>query len=335
MDFGLRGAVADISGMPGFYEVTQRFHHEAMVPYTFDGRVFGLPETMTYAMMFCRKDVLHEIGLEIPETWDEVRSAIAHLSQFHMEFGIPVASWGEDITDFTFTMFLYQQGGTLYNEDATLSALDSDIALNAFRDFTRFFTDYNLEREYDFINRFRVGEMPLAIADFTHYNVLQVFAPEIRGLWGFMPVPGTVHPDGSINRAVPIGGVSTVMMQRAEDKYAAWEFMKWWTSADTQTQFGRQMESLMGSAARHPSANLEAFSRMAWPVADYRNLLAQREYAQGIPQVPGGYFTPRQIRNAFYTTVELENVGAREALRGFVRLINNEISAKRREFRLD
>ncbi|MCL1843953.1 MAG: extracellular solute-binding protein [Defluviitaleaceae bacterium] len=340
MDYGLRGAVADISLMPGFDEVAARFHPAAMVPYEFDGRVFALPETKTFAMLFYRRDILHEIGLSPPDTWDEVRGAIAQLSQNHMEFGLPVTvpTGGVmpiDITDVTFTMFLYQVGGTLYNEEKTRSALDSDIALNAFRDFTRFFTDYNLPREYDFINRFRMGEMPLAIADYTHYNVLQVFAPEIRGLWGFRPVPGTVQPDGSINRAVPTGGTGVVMMETASDRYAAWEFMKWWTSADTQTQFGRQMEALMGAAARHPTANTDAFSQMAWPVADYQNLLAAMQYAQGIPQIPGAYFTPRQIRNAFFTTVELQNIGPREALTDFTRFINDEIRAKRREFGMD
>ena len=335
MDFGLRGAVADISGFPGFEEVTQRFHEAAMTPYRFRDRVFALPETMTFSMLFYRKDVLHEIGLEPPQTWPEVRAAIAHLSQFHMDFGLPVVTGVVDFTDFTYTIFLYQAGGDLYTYDGAASALDSDVALNAFRDFTRFFTDYNLPRDFDFVNRFRAGEMPLAVVDFTHYNVLQVFAPEIRGLWGFMPVPGTVQDDGSVNRAVPTGGLATIMMEMADDRDSAWEFMKWWTSADTQTQFGRHMEALMGSAARHPTANLEAFSRMPWPVSDYRNIVIQREYVRGIPQVPGGYFTPRQVRNAFYTVVELENVGAREALRDSVRLINDEIRAKRREFRIE
>jgi ABC-type glycerol-3-phosphate transport system substrate-binding protein len=336
MDFGLRGAVADISGMPYFDEVASRFHPAAMTPFTFEGQTFALPETMTYAMLFYRKDILHEIGLTPPDNWDEVRSAIAHLSQFHMEFGIPVAAWDAmiDITDMTYMMFLFQQGGSLYNEDATRSALDTDIALNAFRDFTRFFTDYNLPREYDFINRFRTGEMPIAIADFTHYNILQVFAPEIRGLWGFRPVPGTYRADGTFSRAVPTGGTSVVMMEQAADPLASWEFMKWWTSAETQTQFGREMEALMGSAARHPTANIEAFTDMAWPIADYNNLIAARYYVQGIPQVPGGYFTPRQIRNAFFTTVELQNIGPREALTDFTRFINDEIRFKRREFGL-
>jgi ABC-type glycerol-3-phosphate transport system substrate-binding protein len=341
MDYGLRGAVADISGFEGFDEVASRFHPAAMTPFEFEDRVFALPETMTFNMMFYRKDILAEIGLEPPDTWDEVRSSIAHLSQHHMEFGLPIAAWDVmfDITDLTYMMFLFQQGGQLYNDEKTASALDDDIALNAFRDFTRFFTDYNLPKLYDFNNRFRMGEMPLAIADYTNFNILQVFAPEIRGLWGFRPIPGTVRidEDGNeyIDRSVAAGGASVIMMENARDKDAAWEFMKWWTSADTQARFGHEMEALMGPAARHPTANEEAFSQMPWPVADYNNLRAQMDWARGVPQVPGGYFTRRQIINAFYTTVEQGNIGAREAMTDFTRFINNEITAKRREFRLD
>jgi len=335
IDFATRGAVADISGFPGFEEVTQRFHPAAMTPFQFMGQTFALPETLSFPMMFYRKDILHEIGLDPPETWDDVRSAIAHLAPHHMDFGIPIVQGGVYFTEASFTIFLYQNGGSWYNEDATLSALDEDAAVNAFRDFTRFFTDYNLDRDYDFMNRFRAGEMPLAVADYTAYNALQVFAPAIRGLWGFRPIPGTIQPDGSIDNTAPTGGAAVVMMEASDDKYAAWEFMKWWTSADTQTQFGRRMESLMGSAARHPTANMEAFSRMPWPIAHYRNLREQMENIRGIPQVPGGYFTPRQIRNAFFTVVELENIGPREALTDAVRPINDEIRIKRREFGLD
>ncbi|MCL1877236.1 MAG: ABC transporter substrate-binding protein, partial [Defluviitaleaceae bacterium] len=141
----------------------------------------------------------------------------------------------------------------------------------------------------------------------------------------------------SINRAVAAGGAGVIMMDSVGDPDAAWEFMKWWTSAETQTQFGREMESLMGSAARHPTANLEAFGQMPWPVQDYRNLVAQFEYVRGIPEVPGGYFTPRQVRNAFFTVVELDsvNISARDALTDATRRINDELQAKRREFGIE
>jgi len=331
MDYGMRGAVRDLSDFPGFDEVIQRFPEAAMVPYTFDGRVFALPETLTFPMLFYRRDILHDIGMEPPDTWDDVRAAIATLAMNHMEFGLPVG----DFPHFSYGIFLYQMGGDFYNEDGSLSALDSDIALAAFRDFTRFYTDYNLPRVFDFANRFRFGDMPIAIADYTMYNMLQIFAPEIRGRWGFRPVPGTIMEDGSINRTVPSGGTAVVMMEQARDPDAAWEFMKWWTSAEIQTQFGREMETLMGAAARHPTANLEAFGMMPWPIQDYRQISAQFEWIRGIPEVPGGYFTPRQVRNAFFTSVEVRDIGPREALVDHVRQINNELRAKRSEFGIE
>jgi ABC-type glycerol-3-phosphate transport system substrate-binding protein len=331
MDYGMRGAIRDISTFPDFQQVITRFPEAAMVPYTFDGRVFALPETLSFPMLFYRRDLLYEVGLEPPDTWDEVRSAIAVLAMHHMEFGIPIG----DFPHASFGIFLYQQNGDFYAPDGSSSVLDSQTSLDAFRDFTRFFTDYNLPRVYDFPNRFRFGDMPMAIADYTTYNMLQVFAPEIRGLWGFRPVPGTVMPDGSINRTVPTGGSAVVMMQQVKDPDAAWEFMKWWTSAETQTRFGREMESLMGSAARHPTANLEAFAMMPWPAHDYRMMRAQFDYIRGIPEVPGGYFTPRQVRNAFFTAVETRTIAPREAMVDAVRLINDELRAKRREFGLE
>ena len=334
MNFGTRGAVRDISGFPGFDEVVQRFPPAAMAPFQFEDWTFALPETLTFNMLFYRRDILYEIGLTPPDTWDEVRETMSVLAQHHMDFGIPLEV-GVNIVDFTFGMFLFQAGGAFYNEDGSLSALDSEIALTAFRDFTRWYTDYRVPFDYNFANRFRAGDMPMAIADYTNYNLLQVFAPEIRGLWGFRPIPGTVQPDGSINRTSATGGSAVVMMEQANDPYAAWEFMKWWTRADTQLAFGRGMESLMGAAARHPTANLEAFSQMPWPVRDYEMLKAQMEYIQGIPQVPGGYFTIRQLRNAFYAATTLQVVGPREALQEYVRLINDEIRTKRREFGLE
>jgi ABC-type glycerol-3-phosphate transport system substrate-binding protein len=331
MDFGMRGALRNLAEFSDFREVTRRFPEAAMVPYTFEGKSFALPETITFPMLFYRRDILKEIGLTPPDTWDDVSIAIEHLAIHHMEFGIPVG----DSPMGSFAIFLYQNGGEFYSPDGSRSALNSDVALSAFRKFTRFYTEYNLARQFDFANRFRLGEMPLAIADYSAYNMLQVFAPEIRGLWGFMPVPATVRADGTKNRDVPAGGSGVIMMDTVKDADAAWEFMKWWTSAETQTQFGREMESLMGAAARHPTANLEAFGRMPWPVQDYQSLLAQFEHVRGIPEVPGGYFTPRQIRNAFFTTVELGRISPRDAMTDAVRRINDELRAKRREFGIE
>jgi ABC-type glycerol-3-phosphate transport system substrate-binding protein len=123
------------------------------------------------------------------------------------------------------------------------------------------------------------------------------------------------------------------MLEQAKDKEAAWEFMKWWTSEDAQTLFGREMEGLMGAAARYPTANIQALDRLPWPIEDYKNLKAQFEWVRGVPEVPGGYFTGRHLFNAFYKTV-IGQKEARETLMDYVQYINDEIRNKRKEFNM-
>ena len=66
----------------------------------------------------------------------------------------------------------------------------------------------------------------------------------------------------------------------------------------------QEMEALMGPSARYPTANLEAFSNLPWPVSDYKALSEQFKHVRAIPQVPGGYFTARHLNNAYYNVVE-------------------------------
>lgn len=56
---------------------------------------------------------------------------------------------------------------------------------------------------------------------------------------------------------------------------------------------------------------------------------------QGIPQVPGGYYTWRNVNNAFYSvTTDTNTATPREALMEKVEYINAEIDYKREELGL-
>lgn len=340
VNYGMRNASVDLTQFPDFEEVTKRFRSSALVPYQFEGGVYALPETQTFPMLFYRKDVLTEIGLDIPQTWDEVASLLAVLNKHRMAFALPLVNPapqypGENIPiNAMYATILLQNGGKFYRNDNKESDLDSRIGIESFKTWTEYYTDYRLEREFDFANRFRTGEMPIGIMDYTVYNQLTVFAPEIRGMWGFAPIPGTVQEDGTIRRDTPSGGTGVIMLQKAKDKDSAWEFMKWWTREDTQVTFGREMEGLMGAAARYPTANIAALDKLPWPVSDYENLKAQFEHVRGIPEVPGGYFTGRHLQNAFYKVVVNANTEPREAIMDYVQYIHDEIRSKRNEFGL-
>lgn len=328
VNYGIRNAVVDLTRFQDYDQVVERFSDSAMVQLCFHGAAYGLPETQTFPMMFYRKDILMELGLEVPQTWDDVKVAMTVLAKNQMEFGMLPS---EQI----FAMLLYQNGGAYYSEDGSVSRLDSDEAINSFKQYCEYYTDYKLDKETSVDQRFRTGECPIIIADYTLYNNLQVSAPDIDGLWSIAPVPGTRKEDGTIDRSVGSTGLTSLMMSATKEPEACWEFLKWWSSDEVQTNFGYEMESLQGKAGRVPTANLGAFQKLAWKASDMEALLEQYAWVKGIPQVPGGYYSWRNVNNAFYTvTTDTDFASAREELMDKVVLINQELNYKWEEFEL-
>ncbi|MHA7965277.1 extracellular solute-binding protein [Paenibacillus sp. CAU 1782] len=337
VNFGMRQAAEDLSQYPGYDEVIKQFRDSALVPYRYEDKVFALPEQQIFNMLFYRKDILEQLNLEPPQTWDDVYAMVPVLQKHNMDFALPLAqTTGVPVLEVNraYAMLLYQMDGSFYLNNGAKSGMDTETGLAAFKSWTNFYTSYKLPLIFDFPMRFRTGEMPVGIQDYTFYNYLSVSAPEIKGLWEFVPVPGMEQADGTIRRDVASGGTATIMLKEAKNKDASWEFMKWWVSKDAQVRFGREMEGLMGAAARYPTANIEALKELPWPTRDYRSLEEQWEWVQGVPEVPGGYFTGRHLDNALREVVN-NGTNSTDALYDYVQEIDYEIEQKRKEFNLD
>lgn len=338
VDYALRDAVVDLRQFDDFDQVAAEFSDSVFVPYEFDDGIYALPETQNFAVMFYRTDIMEEIGAEVPVTWDDVIELLPLLQKNNMQFAMPSPERvmnGIQNPDTTGMMsLLFQNGGQLYTDSATRTLLDSEKSVTSFEFFTRLYTHYSLPVQYDFVNRFRTGEMPIGIQDYSNFNTLSVFAPEIRGLWEFALVPGTVQEDGRVDHSVPFGGTCSMLLKDAEDHDAAWTFLKWWVSAETNTRFGRELESIMGSAARYATANTLAFEELAWSRDDADIIREQWKWAVGTPNVAGGYSTIRHMINA-YRKVVYNDEDPRETLLDYTRTINDEIKYKRMELGLD
>jgi ABC-type glycerol-3-phosphate transport system substrate-binding protein len=338
VNFAMRNAVYDLTNFDDFEEVSTRFQQSAITPYTYLDGVYALPETQVFPVMFYRKDILEELNIEIPETWEDVISIIPELQRRNLDFFLPIdiveAVQGVLPPNLMYVTLLYQNGGELYLDEGRVTGLQERVALDAFKQWTDFYTNYRFQIQANFVNRFRSGEMPIGISYYNMYNTLVVFAPEISGNWGFTTVPGVRQPDGSINNVVPTTGTGILLMNQSNNKDLAWEFMKWWTEEDTQVRFGREMEGVLGAAARYPTANVNALEKLPWPAQDLIILKEQWDKTIGIPEVPGGYFTGRHLDNALRKVI---NTGAnpRDTLYEYAGIMNNEITSKRREFDLD
>ena len=351
VNYALRGAAEDITQFDDWEEVLSHYTPSSYEQYGLDGHIYAIPETQTFNVMFYRTDVLEEMGLEVPDTWQELIEMLPTIQGNNLSVGIPTAAGSSSTTTAStavasnvpdlslyFTL-LYQYGGDMYNEMGTKTTVDDEAGIQAFDDYVRYFNDYGLPTIYDFVSRFRSGEMPIGISAYSTYNTLMVSAPEIRGLWDFTLIPGTeyTNPDGTtyIDRSDFITGSATMMIATEDEslKQKSWEFMKWWAEPDTQVRFGREIEALLGSSARYATANKDAFEQLSWSADDIKVLSEQWDQTVGIREVPGGYYTGRHITNAIRKVIN-DKDDSRETIIDYSIKINEEIEKKRNEFGL-
>ena len=77
-----RRGVVDLTPFDDFgRKVAQRFMKSALLTFRFRDKVFALPEAQSFPMLFYRKDVLAELGLEVPQTWEDVYAIIPELQE--------------------------------------------------------------------------------------------------------------------------------------------------------------------------------------------------------------------------------------------------------------
>ncbi|MDQ0058929.1 extracellular solute-binding protein [Paenibacillus harenae] len=335
IDFAVRGALVNLNDFDDYEEVASRFRPGALIPYKYNGGDYALPENQNFNMLFYRKDILEGMGItKIPDTWEEVMDLIPLLQQEGMDFYYPHAVSGTDNAINEFAPFLFQNGGDFYHADGKKSALDSEEAMNAFRMWTGLFTNYKISKDANFYNRFRTGEMPIGIADYSTYVMLSTAAPELTGWWGMKPMPGIRQQDGTVNRSTGGLAQTAVLFNNSDRKQQGWEFIKWWTSADVQERFGIELESLLGVEARWNTANVEALTRLPWPQDDIEAVLEQWKWFKERQVVLGGYYTSRHIGNT-WNEIVLNGKNQREAIEDAVIEINKELRKKREEFGLE
>lgn len=337
VEYAMRGAVYDLKNFSDLPDVLKRFYPSAYESFKYEGGLYALPENQTFSMMFYRTDILEELEVDVPTTWQELYSVLAKLQTNYLSISLPTpfaGGAGSTGLNQIYMMLLYQNGGKLYSEDGKRTEMNSENAISAFTQWVNLYTKYKVPQTTNLLTRFRMGESPIVITDYTFYNSLQIGAPEIEGKWAIAAVPGTELLGGKVNRAQASNVTSCLIFANSKDKDASWKYLKWWTSADTQADYGMEIEALQGASARWATANIEAFSRLPWANKISKIIEEQWKNVKGVPQIAGGYYTARSLDNAIRTVVN-EGENTRETILDFSTDIDEEITIKRKEFKLE
>ena len=333
-ELAIRGALVDMAQFSDFQQTASVYEPGFFLTGTIGQSVFSMPETMNFWVLVYRTDVLEKLGLEVPDTIQDVIDLLPELQMRGLNFYYPTAGMTAMRNFHGTTPLIVQNGGALYSGTAQEgTTLSSEASVNGFTMLTDLFTVYDLPVDVaNFYQHFRNGDIPIGICDYGTYNLISNAAPELAGSWDISISPGVVKEDGSIDRSTCGCAESTVIFKSKEDREAkAWEFVKWWSSTEVQAEFGQTMQITYGDEYLWVTANVEAFAQLPLDNAHKQVVLEFAKNVVDVARVPGTYMLEREMSNAFNSIV-ISGDTAQSRLDEAVKVIDREIIRKLEEF---
>ena len=340
-EYGMRGMLHDLSGEENFSQVISVYNPEQLVPMVYNNKLFGLPETENFYVLFYRKDILNELNLSVPETWDDVLGMLPVLRRFGMSFYIPLSSSSAQKSFDATGPFIYQFEGKIFADDGLSGAIDDENTIRALTFMTDLYREYSMPDQVpSFFNSFRYTTIPIGIGDFGMYLQLMNAASDISGLWDIALVPGVEHTvynpqtmmnETYINRSMPGAQQAGIIFEKSDKKDEAWAFLSWWMSKDTQILFAETLVNTLGTRYLWNTANLEAFESMRWNQTHKDIILEQWTHLREVPKIPGSYIVEREISNT-WNQVIYNDQNLRSTVSDAMLKIDKELSRKMIEF---
>ena len=333
-ELAIRGALVDMAEYSDFKETASVYEPGFFLTGTIGESVYSMPETMNFWVLVYRTDVLDKLGLEVPDTMQDVIDMLPELQMRGLNFYYPTAGMRAMRNFHGTTPLIVQSGGALYSglaQDGT--TLGSEASVKGFTTLTDLFTVYDMPVDIDnFYQHFRNGDIPIGICDYGTYNLISNAAPELAGSWDISIVPGLEQEDGSIARNTCGCAESTVIFKSNEEREAkAWEFIKWWSSTPIQAEFGQTMQVTYGDEYLWTTANVEAFAQLPLDSSHKNVILEFMKNVIDVARVPGTYMLEREISNAFNSVV-VDGKSAQTRIDEAVKVIDREMKRKLEEF---
>ena len=334
-DLSSRGALYDLTKFDDFWTVARRFPTGSFVSYVYNEGMYAVPETTDFNAVVYRTDIFKNLGLKVPSTWNELIDILPKLQRYGMNFyhNIALGATGYKWFYQTAPMIL-QNGGELYTQDENglvTTGIDSKKSVKGLSLLGNLFTKYSLETSVqNFFNSFRYSTDPIGIIGMEDYTLINNGAKELQGKWAIAPYLGTEQEDGSIDRTFVANGTGGAIFKTSNKKDESWEFLKWWTSKDIQTEYTYTLRSSYGKTFFWLSANKAALQNNPMDEADKKIINEQLDYVTDVTRTPGQYLLERTISN-IWTTMVFDGTAGQVAVDEAKNDVNKEIVRKMQE----
>lgn len=330
-DLASRGALYDMTQFEDYWPIANRFVPGSSVPFIYNEGIYAIPETLDFNALIYRKDIFDSLGLTPPDTWQEVTDLLPTLQRYGMNFYHNISSGVGYKWFWQTSPLIFQNDGSLYTEDGLRAGIDQPKSVKGIQALGDLFIAYSLPKEViSFFNSFRYSTLPVGIVGLNDYILIKNGAPELEGQWALSSYPGTKQEDGSVLRWYIANGTGGVIFKDSDKIDESWEFLKWWTSYDTQINYTYTLQSTYGKTFVWMSSNVDAVADSSFDQADKQVILEQIKWLRDVPRTPGQYMLERAISDIWNAMIK-NGKSAQVAIDEQVIGINREIKKKMQE----
>jgi hypothetical protein len=145
-------------------------------------------------------------------------------------------------------------------------------------------------------------------------------------------MPGRANKNGETEHWSAAPSKADCIFEATEKKDEAWAFIQWWLSYETQKAYTEKLQNIYGQEFLWTSGNVEVLKNSSVLPAQHREqIAAQLEWLQDAPRIPGGYYTEREVSNAFNRII-YDGIDVRSSIDEASVVTNREIRRKLLEF---
>lgn len=332
VEYGVRGGVLDLRehfGVERVKAVEKNLYPGTTQALNFRGNTFGFVETTGVITGYYRTDILSELGMSIPKTWNDLHSMLPKLQARDMNAGWGYGGinggpqWGS-------YLMIKQNGGGWVDGETFKSLLLEPNSLQGFANYVELFTKYGMPKEGVSFQMFKTGEWPVLLDISAFYANVYMAAPEIKGKWKVDLVPGTVRSDGTVSHESFMGGTTLGIARDTKNKEAAFKFLEWYLSDETQSKFVKMVPEKMPGAMIF-SGNIKATQALPMPQEDKQKFYEQLNNSLAFSYFPGGAAVQRELNFAVHNVLQ-RNMTPEEALKIAAKSTETELERKQKEY---
>ena len=281
-------------------------------------KLFAMPYVTDAPLMYYRKDLLAEAGVEVPTTWDGIKSAVDAVRALpgHEDiggFGGQLSKY-EGLTCCT-AEFIHTAGGDFLDDEGQV-VVNSPESIKGLQNLMDGFKDGYIPtkalewKEEDGRNAFEAGELLFYRQwPYQYDNNLKALGEEKFGVAALPTIDGKSF--------VPtLGGHNCGISAYSKNKATALKFVKWWISEDSE-RYALETQTLapiLGSLYEDADL-LKKFPYLT-------TLRASLDAAKGRPREVSYGDVTAAIQDAIYPAIQ-QKTTAQDAITGLESALNN------------